>query len=66
MNEAWRHSDADAHMAKAEALDVALETLKGVEAMLDAVEQPIIRNTVALLTNAKERHENAAALGRAA
>jgi hypothetical protein len=66
MNDHWKEIDADAHAAKAEALDFAAQTLAGVEAVLDAVEAPVIRNAVSLLTNAKERHEQAAVLGRAA
>jgi hypothetical protein len=66
MNEQWKHSDADAHADKADALAVAIETVGGVLPMLDAIEQPTIRNAVALLERARDRHEQAAKLGRAA
>jgi hypothetical protein len=65
-NEAWRGPDADAHLAKAEALEHAAETLAGVEGILDVVEAPVIRNAVALLERARDRHEHDAKLGRAA
>lgn len=66
MNEQWKQADADAHADKADALAVAIETVGGVLPMLDAIEQPTIRNAVALLERARDRHEQAAKLGRAA
>jgi hypothetical protein len=66
VNEQWRQQDADAHEAKAEALAFAALTLQGVTDALEPIEQPVMRNAVTLLTRAQERHEHAAALGRAA
>lgn len=66
MNEQWRRTDADAHEAKAEALKFAEETVDGVMEVLAPIEQPIIRNAVAVMQRARERHETAAKLGKVA
>lgn len=66
MNDQWRNLDADAHESKAEALDFASQTVEGVEPMLDAVEVPVIRNARAILERARNRHIDAAKLGRVA
>lgn len=66
MNEQWRGVDAEAHEAKAEALSFAVGVLDGVLPILDAIEQPLVRNTRALLERAQKRHNDAAKLGRAA
>lgn len=65
MNEQWKTAAAEADMAKAEALEHAAHVVTGVEEILDAVEMPIVRNTVAVLERARERHEAAAKLAAA-
>ena len=62
MNEAWESAYADAHQAKAEALEQAIGCLEGLDGALDNIESPVIRNAVALLERARERHERAGKL----
>lgn len=63
MNEAWRSADAEAHSAKAEAIQNAIDTLAGLNGALDSIEGSLVRNTVGVLDRARERHETAAKLG---
>lgn len=62
MNTAWRNADADAHRAKAEAIDNALAALDGLDGALDNIEGPVIENTLNVLKRARELHEAAAKL----
>jgi hypothetical protein len=66
VNEQWRNADADAHEAKAEAIETAMEALAGLTGALDSVEELAIVQTVNLLQRARARHDKAAKLGRAA
>jgi hypothetical protein len=62
MNDDWRHADVDANHAKAEAIQHAIDTLRGLDGALDSIETPLIRNTIAVLERARDRHETAAKL----
>ena len=62
MNESWKSADADAHLAKAEAIQNAVDSLQGLDGVLDAIETPTVRNVIALLERARDRHETAAKL----
>ena len=62
MNEQWRTADAEASAAKAEAIQFALDTLRGIDGTLDTIETRLVRNTASVLERARDRHETAAKL----
>jgi peptide deformylase len=64
LNEQWRNVDADAHDAKAEAIQHAIDALTGLEGALDTVEALQVAGAKHLLERAAARHAEAAKLTR--
>lgn len=65
-NTQWRGAEADAHEAKADALRFAAETVEGIIDALEPLEQPSVRNAVAVMERARERHDAAGRLAAVA
>jgi hypothetical protein len=65
-NDSWRAVAAEASAAKAEAIDYAVNVLAGIDGALDPIETPQLRNAVAVLERARDRHAAAAKLGAVA
>lgn len=66
MNQSWRTADADAHHAKAEAIETAIEALCGLHGALDNIEDVTVVATVNMLQRARVRHVEAAKLAAVA
>ena len=59
---AWRGCEADAHTAKADALQFALDSLAALDGAVDGLVWARVLDTMSLLELARERHEQAAAV----
>lgn len=61
----WKQADADAHIAKSDALEHAILALAALDGMIDVLAAAQVQALVRVLVHHRERHEQAAKLAAA-